>query len=189
MRPSGPRILMIGLIAAAIASVNVAADPGTIGRYVYPDGRVVYSDKPVPGAKLEREIEVETTTNGQTPAAGASGKDSKGSGTAGPPSTPSRVNKELGPIVAETWDGSCHLRVQGEGQVFAVTVEGLVPGETIEVTSTSDGEVINVSRRAREDGTYGTALFPAVVGRSSGQVTFSVSGSRCQVSATFPWRM
>lgn len=189
MRSSGPRLRIIGLIAATIPLVSAVADPGAIGKYVYPDGRVVYSDKPVPGARLEQEIKVEKAPTAPTSAAGASRKASEAPAAAGPSSSPLRVNEELGPIIAESRDGSCHLWVQGEGEVFAVSVEGLVSGESIEVTSTSDGETIAVTKSAREDGTFGTAIFPAVAGESSGSVTFSVTGSRCQLSASFPWHL
>jgi hypothetical protein len=47
-----PRLLLIVLALAAAS----AADAQKIGRYVFPDGRVVYSDQPVPGAKLVNEV-------------------------------------------------------------------------------------------------------------------------------------
>ena len=47
-----PRLLLIVL---ALAAAN-AVDAQKIGRYVFPDGRVVYSDQPVPGAKLVNEV-------------------------------------------------------------------------------------------------------------------------------------
>ena len=43
----------------AMTAVAAMADPGKITRYVYPDGRVVYSDKPVPGATAVAEIVTE----------------------------------------------------------------------------------------------------------------------------------
>ena len=43
------------LAALALAAAN-AVDAQMIGRYVFPDGRVVYSDQPVPGAKLVNEV-------------------------------------------------------------------------------------------------------------------------------------
>jgi hypothetical protein len=47
-----PRLLLIVLALAAASAV----DAQKIGRYVFPDGRVVYSDQPVPGAKLANEV-------------------------------------------------------------------------------------------------------------------------------------
>jgi hypothetical protein len=42
-------------VALALAAAT-AVDAQRIGRYVFPDGRVVYSDQPVPGAKLVDEL-------------------------------------------------------------------------------------------------------------------------------------
>lgn len=50
MRIARPLVLLLALAAAG------AADAQKIGRYVFPDGRVVYSDQPVPGAKLANEV-------------------------------------------------------------------------------------------------------------------------------------
>jgi hypothetical protein len=47
-----PRLLLIVLALAAAGAV----DAQKIGRYAFPDGRVVYSDQPVPGAKLVNEV-------------------------------------------------------------------------------------------------------------------------------------
>lgn len=50
-----PVLVLIALLAAA-ACASPAGAQG-VSRYVYPDGRVIYSDKPVPGAKLEEMLE------------------------------------------------------------------------------------------------------------------------------------
>ena len=50
-----PTYFAFVLLAAAVFAVPAGAQ--TIYKYLQPDGRVVYSDKPVPGAKLEEEIE------------------------------------------------------------------------------------------------------------------------------------
>jgi len=49
------RFSRLSLIVLALAAAN-AVDAQKIGRYVFPDGRVVYSDQPVPGAKLVNEV-------------------------------------------------------------------------------------------------------------------------------------
>jgi hypothetical protein len=46
------KVLLLALLVAAAG----AASAQKIGRYVFPDGRVVYSDQPVPGAKLVNEV-------------------------------------------------------------------------------------------------------------------------------------
>lgn len=91
-------------------------------------------------------------------------------------------------LIAETRDGSCHLTVEGQGQVFTVHVLGLKPGELLNLTSVSEGESLTNTANARPDGSYGMTLFPAVEGKASGKVTLSVKSSRCQLKVTFPWR-
>lgn len=43
-------------IAIAVSLPSQAQKP--VYKYVYPDGRIVYADKPVPGAKLDTQVEV-----------------------------------------------------------------------------------------------------------------------------------
>lgn len=50
-----PVLTTIALLAAVVCASPAGAQ--TIYKYLRPDGRVVYSDKPVPGAKLQEEIE------------------------------------------------------------------------------------------------------------------------------------
>jgi hypothetical protein len=116
--------------------------------------------------------------------------------TAGPapdkhpiPMAPAPVSKKqpLGPVVAEARQGKCHLWAEGQGQVFSVGVEGLEPGESIETESTSNGETISTMKKARADGTLGVGLFPAVLGKHSGTVTFTIKSSRCHLAIEFPW--
>jgi hypothetical protein len=52
MRPIWPAAL--AALALAAASAGVLAQKAY--RYVYPDGRIVYSDRPVPGARLQGEV-------------------------------------------------------------------------------------------------------------------------------------
>jgi hypothetical protein len=44
------------LLLAFMVACADAALAQKIGRYVFPDGRVVYSDQPVPGARLANEV-------------------------------------------------------------------------------------------------------------------------------------
>lgn len=180
---------MAGAVVLAALGTGAVADPGKIIKYVFPDGRVVYSDKPVPGAVSEQEVTIEPGPPAPTPAPEARRPAADdGAKPAGPQSTAAPTESPV-PVAAEVWDGRCHLRVTGQGQVFAVHVEGLVPDEPLEVVSTSDGETITSDQRAQHDGTYGTALFPAVAGKSSGTTTFTVTSARCWLSATFSWSL
>jgi len=95
--------------------------------------------------------------------------------------------QSLGPVVAEARQGKCHLWAEGRGEVFGVNVEGLEPGESFEEESTSNGETISTRRHAKADGTWGVALFPAVLGKHSGTVTFTIKSSRCHLAIEFPW--
>lgn len=49
------RSLQLVVLALMVACAG-AALAQKIGRYVFPDGRVVYSDQPVPGARLVNEV-------------------------------------------------------------------------------------------------------------------------------------
>lgn len=82
-------------IASLFAALAFALLPGTPAeaqkayKYVFPDGRVVYSDKPVPGARLEGEVQAPPPPAFQTvppsatkPAAPAASKDAKEETTA-----------------------------------------------------------------------------------------------------------
>ena len=71
---------------------------------------------------------------------------------------------------------------------MSVSAAGLKPGESLNVVSVSDGESLTSSPNARQDGSYGVTLFPAVEGKASGKVTLSVKSSRCRLKVTFPWQ-
>lgn len=45
------------LLVPLLAALALPAEAQTIYKFVRPDGRVVYSDRPVPGARLEEELE------------------------------------------------------------------------------------------------------------------------------------
>lgn len=60
------------LLLLAGLTVAVAAAAQTVYRYVYPDGRVVYSDAPVPGARLQGTLAPPAPTT--SPPTGAAGQ-------------------------------------------------------------------------------------------------------------------
>lgn len=64
--------LLIAAMLVLMTAVAAMADPGKITKYVYPDGRVVYSDKPVPGATAVAEI---VTPPSKTPPASSPAKE------------------------------------------------------------------------------------------------------------------
>jgi hypothetical protein len=54
MARTGP--IVVAVAVACLAALS-AAHAQSIYKYAHPDGRVVYSDKPVPGARLVEELE------------------------------------------------------------------------------------------------------------------------------------
>lgn len=49
--------MLAGALSAAAALGCAPAGAETVYKYRMPDGRVIYSDKPVPGGRLEREVQ------------------------------------------------------------------------------------------------------------------------------------
>ena len=94
-------IALGGLVATALPA---SADPGKITRYVFPDGTVVYSDKPVPGAAAVGEIVVPPAPAPPPVAASPRPDDER---TDAPPPAPD----DEPPVIAEAHDGKCYLRV------------------------------------------------------------------------------
>lgn len=92
------------------------------------------------------------------------------------------------PVVTEAKAGPCRMTVYGENSSFLVVVTGLVPGEALKVTSTSEGEVLRFGGTAEDDGRYGTVVVPLVKGKSFSRATLEVIGQRCRIEASFPWR-
>ncbi|WP_066554227.1 hypothetical protein [Croceicoccus bisphenolivorans] len=92
------------------------------------------------------------------------------------------------PRVALARDHQCQIEVKGTGTVFAIYVTGLVPNETIEITSDSEGEVIRSLAQADERGEHFFIDIPLVKGRSSGIAHIFVTASRCRLKVSFPWR-
>ena len=70
------RLLLLALLVAAAG----AASAQKIGRYVFPDGRVVYSDQPVPGAKLVNEVAPPPPPSAPPPAPSREGKAARSGG-------------------------------------------------------------------------------------------------------------
>lgn len=104
------------------------------------------------------------------------------------PAYPADATAQDEPVVAEARDGPCRMTVTGNGQTFAIEVQGLRPSESLRIESASEGEVIRGEEEASADGSYVSLVSPLVAGKSSGTASFTVTGSRCSVKASFPWR-
>lgn len=92
------------------------------------------------------------------------------------------------PVVAKAADQRCAMEVRGRDSAFYVLVTGLVPNETFEVTSNSEGEILQHSAQADEDGFYFYIEIPLVTGKSKGIARITVAASRCRMQLSFPWR-
>lgn len=77
--------------------------------------------------------------------------------------------------------------VSGKLAIFSLRVEGLKPGEPILFESVSNGERMARQAQAKADGTYYATLLASVEGYETGTDTVTIQGSRCTVTATFPW--
>ncbi len=96
------------------------------------------------------------------------------------------------PFPLEATDGKgCRLSAElmsRDGTVFHITGEGFEPNEALVVTSSSEGEIMNLARTAEPDGTFApTILYPAVVGKTSGSASYRVIGSGCDLTLQYQW--
>lgn len=71
MKPLSLLTVLLACCAPALAQQVVSPEPlgepaTTVYRQVTPDGRVVYSDKPLPGAKVEETLDVDVSQDGGT---------------------------------------------------------------------------------------------------------------------------
>ena len=168
------------LLATAIPA---GADPGKITKYVFPDGTVVYSDKPVPGATAVGEISVQPApapAPAKTPAAAPPTPDVAKMET--PPPAPD----DTPPIIAEAHDGKCHLSVASGWQWVEIRIEGLVPHEPFVMELRADGELTLYKATATDEGERGFVLFPAQLAKS-GVNSVTVKSGHCEFSASFRW--
>ncbi len=94
----------------------------------------------------------------------------------------------LYPIEAK--QGSSRIWVElgaSTGDLFVIYGEGFEPNEELEATSTSDGEVLKGKNKADGKGQLITVLLPAVVGKQSGLVTYTIVGKAGTLTVSFEW--
>lgn len=97
--------------------------------------------------------------------------------------------QDLGsPRIAEARDKHCAMEVRGEGSAFLISVSGLVPNERLEITSESEGEILQYPAQANQRGEYDFIEVPLVVGKHSGVARITVASVRCRLKVSFPWR-
>jgi len=94
------------------------------------------------------------------------------------------------PIHAEGSSG-CRLFVQPlslDGNGFQIMGDGFALGHDLRVSSTSSGERSGEKTvKGRTDGSLKFVIFPAVVGKSGGDATFTASDDSCSVTVAYRW--
>lgn len=101
---------------------------------------------------------------------------------------PSAAQDLDSPRVAEARDKQCVLEVRGKTSAFLISVSGLIPGESLEITSESEGEILQYPAQANQRGEYDFIEVPLVVGKHSGVARITVASVRCRLKVSFPWR-
>ncbi len=73
------------------------------------------------------------------------------------------------------------------GELFAVYGDGFEPNEELNAKSNSEGEVINTAFKADGLGRFTSAVLPAVKGKQSGTVIYTVVGKASTLELAFEW--
>ena len=92
------------------------------------------------------------------------------------------------PVVADG-AGGCRLSLElaSPGMIFLFTIEGFEPGEELATTSKSNGEVLRNKQKFLKDSPTISGILPAVIGKDSGDASFTVEGAKCAVTLDYKW--
>lgn len=97
----------------------------------------------------------------------------------------------IGPVVASYDDveHDCRLEVSGNGRFYRLTATGLEPGEPAQFLLYNE-DIVPIDRtvRAGQNGVWAEFYMPALAHRHLGTVDVFVTGSRCNLEASFDWR-
>jgi hypothetical protein len=77
--------------------------------------------------------------------------------------------------------------MSSSGELFAIYGEGFEPNEELNATSNSEGEVIKTTFKVDGNGRFTNALLPAVKGKQSGLVIYTVVGKAGNLTLSFEW--
>jgi Tetratricopeptide repeat len=86
-------------------------------------------------------------------------------------------------------DGGCRLSVRpmsANGDSFSIAGQGFHPDQKVKGIAVSSGERAEVPVD-NKGGAVKVVIFPAVVGRSGGEASFSASDSACSVTVHYKW--
>jgi hypothetical protein len=101
-----------------------------------------------------------------------------------------RAFGQIVPFPIEATAGPCHMSAVTQAANYTavlVVVEGLQPGEELQIDGQSAGEGGRAKAQATGQGKYVNVLFPQVTGKRSGTTRFSVTAKSCQIGVEFPW--
>jgi hypothetical protein len=70
---------------------------------------------------------------------------------------------------------------------FEIYGEGFEPGEELEITSSSDSQVMKSTKTVEADGRFIEFLLPELRGQECGQTTYTVVGPAGTLSVLFEW--
>ncbi len=90
----------------------------------------------------------------------------------------------------EASEGSARVWVEllsTSGDMFGVYGAGFEANEEIAVTSNSEGEVIRISVKCDSQGRFTIVVLPAVVGKASGQASYTVTAKVGTLAVSFDW--
>lgn len=93
------------------------------------------------------------------------------------------------PLLGFARQGDCELAITSSGRALQLRARGLIPGEALQLRLTN-GDMVPIDRRlhAGTDGTMLQYYLPFRFNRDGGIVAVTIDASRCQLTASAPWR-
>ena len=87
--------------------------------------------------------------------------------------------------------GTCRLFIEGEPTAGSLRIhaQGFEPGELVETVGQSGDAVSRSFAVISKDGCYEGVVLPRVPGKSKGDATFTIKGSKCELTVNYQWRL
>ncbi len=93
------------------------------------------------------------------------------------------------PVEAQGPTG-CRLSLEllsPDGMIFNITADGFQAGEELNVASKSEGELVQQKDRFPQSGPLTILILPGVIGKTSGDASYTVEGASCTVTIEYKW--
>lgn len=94
------------------------------------------------------------------------------------------------PIIGQGKGGACQLSAKlgsAKGEFFVIQGEGFTAGQELKVVANSNGETGKFPVKANNGGPFSLVVAPAVVGKSGGEASVTVSDNICSATVRFKW--